>query len=101
MSQDDLMALMNAPAMTPAERKRMKRRAENVARGYAYHPGTGPAGETCKTCAHCVEFRRWKKCRKAKAIWTGSRRTDILVGSPACKYWEAPTPIAAPDGGST
>lgn len=58
-------------------------------RGYFYHPGTGPTEETCKTCKHIADFGRWKKCNLNRARWTGGRGTDILTGSPACKYWEA------------
>ena len=25
-----------------------------TANGYAAQPGTGPAGETCRSCTHCV-----------------------------------------------
>lgn len=59
-------------------------------RGYAFPPGTGPKGETCKTCEHKVIMGggRYSKCVKAKAKWTHSRRTDILASSPACRYWE-------------
>lgn len=31
-------------------------------RGYFYHPGTGPQGETCGTCKHITDGRRWHKC---------------------------------------
>lgn len=58
-------------------------------RGYAYHPGTGPEGERCGTCKHAARFGRYLKCEMAKSIWSHTRRTDILAGSPACKYWEA------------
>ncbi len=58
-------------------------------RGYAYHPGTGPAGQTCGGCKLAVRFRRFLKCEKSRAVWTHTRRTDILAGAAACKYWEA------------
>lgn len=57
-------------------------------RGYYYHPGTGPAGETCGSCKH-REGRRYPKCGLNRARWTHSRSTDILTRAPACKYWEA------------
>lgn len=63
-------------------------------RGYAHFPGTGPDGETCGSCAHIVPFRtmrRWYKCGKARSKWTGGKGSDVLVRSPACKYWEKPT----------
>lgn len=57
-------------------------------RGYFYHPGTGPEGETCGTCKHIVGFRRWNKCNLNRARWTGGRGSDILVRAAACRYWE-------------
>ena len=87
----DLLAMMNAPPLTPAERRRAQRRSASAPQGYAWKPGTGPEGETCKTCAHCTRLimsKPFHKCGKARSHWTGSRRTDILVGSPACKFWE-------------
>lgn len=57
-------------------------------RGYAYFPGTGPKGETCRTCQHCISFRRWNKCDKSRLKWTGGRASDILARAPACKFWE-------------
>lgn len=62
--------------------------------GYFAPPGTGPAGETCKTCAHIVArgnvAGRYLKCLRARGKWTGGRKSDILAGSPACSGWEPP-----------
>lgn len=62
--------------------------------GYAYVPGTGPAGETCKTCAHLAHVRSGKKvflkCLLRKHGWTCGPGTDILAKSPACKFWKQP-----------
>lgn len=77
--------------MTPAERKKLTRRGKEVARGYGFPPGTGPEGETCKTCANSVANRMAKtywKCRLIEYRWTGGRATDILINSPACRGWE-------------
>jgi len=66
--------------------------------GYAHPPGTGPAGETCKTCANYVRVqhgkRRWPKCLLLKYVWTCGPGTDIRAKSPACALWkkvEGPT----------
>ncbi len=60
--------------------------------GYAAKPGTGPEGETCKTCQHCSNQgtynRSFYKCNLMKAGWTHSVKTDIKLKSPACAKWE-------------
>lgn len=69
--------------------------------GYARPPGTGPAGETCGTCEHHVIKRMAKnyhKCALAKAKWTGGRKSDILVRSPACSAWIAEASVSANEG---
>lgn len=49
-------------------------------KGYADHPGTGPKGETCGSCAHhCV-----------KSMGKGS---DILVRAAACSKWEGESDV--------
>jgi hypothetical protein len=60
-------------------------------RGYADRPGTGPAGETCKSCCHSYHGGTgrggYPKCELTRACHTSSRRTDILMGAPACSKW--------------
>lgn len=60
--------------------------------GYAARPGSGPEGETCKTCQH-LTYRRFTKshpkCGLNQANWTNGRGSDVLVRSPACQLWEA------------
>ena len=58
--------------------------------GYAEHPGTGPDGETCKSCRHlaCRELaKRYYKCDLMRHAWTSGRGTDVLLRSPACSRW--------------
>lgn len=82
----------DGPAMTLAERRKQQRRLRGeVPRGYYAPPGTGPAGETCKTCRHAVCNRLSKnywKCDLFPGVWTGSYGTDIRLKSPACRGWE-------------
>lgn len=62
-------------------------------RGYAGKPGTGPAGETCGSCKFRTEVRHaraYPKCELNRAKWTGGKRSDILVRSPACEKWMKP-----------
>lgn len=60
-------------------------------KGYARTPGTGPAGETCRSCRNFTRVdggaREFLKCGLTAAKWTRGRRTDILAGSPACALW--------------
>lgn len=66
--------------------------------GYAGTPGTGPAGETCKTCAqlraHVRTYgsrtRRWYKCARVKVTYSAD--TDIRLDAPACHAWAAASP---------
>lgn len=58
---------------------------------YADFPGTGPAGETCKSCKHIYRKHMGKtylECALTRAWWTGGGGTDIKAGSPACSKWE-------------
>lgn len=83
----------DGPALSDVERKRLLRRAsENNKRGHAWKPGTGPAGETCKTCAHYVRkqwgVKAYLKCGLNASHWTSGPRTDIRARDPACAKWE-------------
>ena len=75
------------PARLPAKKPKTPK-----AKGYAWRPGTGPKDETCGSCKHC--FRKtytskpYHKCLLMRDQWGSTRRTDILVRSPACKFWE-------------
>lgn len=69
-------------------------------RGHAARPGTGPAGETCGSCAHCVfrsikgsnKARNFYKCELMAPHWTYGRDSDVLKTSPACSRWTPGTP---------
>lgn len=53
--------------------------------------GSGPAGETCKTCAHLVGVQFAKtywKCGLMKRFWTGGSGTDVKRAWAACEKWE-------------
>ena len=63
-------------------------------KGYAAIPGTGPTGETCKTCEHhthgnCDTAKGgFQKCALMRSFWTRGPGTDIKASSPACKHWQ-------------
>jgi hypothetical protein len=64
-------------------------RKKTQQRGYAWAPGTGAVGETCGTCVFASRRPRWAKCGHEKAPkHTSGKGTDILLRSPACKYWK-------------
>lgn len=70
-----------------------RKRHKTLPKGYAAPPGTGPAGETCKTCRHYARVKHakvYRKCALVRAKWTNGPGTDILAKSPACKEWEKP-----------
>lgn len=59
---------------------------------YAALPGSGPAGETCGSCANLCRKRMgntYLKCGLARAWWTGGPGTDVKARSAACSKWEA------------
>lgn len=71
--------------------KRQRRSRDPKPKGYAALPGTGPQGETCKTCRHLYRrqyAKTYLKCYLMRAHWTGGRGSDIKAGSPACRHWE-------------
>lgn len=80
----------DGPAMRPAERRRLfPRSRQTKASGYFDEPGTGPEGETCKTCKHLLRHGRariYHKCDRTN--WTFGPATDIRTRSPACRGWE-------------
>jgi hypothetical protein len=88
---DMLFDVPAVPVLSDTERKRMRRRAAERPRGHYALPGTGPEGETCRTCAHytLIHFAKaYRKCGRVRALWTGGPRTDIRAGDPACRGWE-------------
>lgn len=89
MATSDLFSLDRA--LTPAERKRL--RAGTTPKGYAALPGSGPAGETCGSCAHVVRrqmARTYLKCGLMRRGWTRGAASDVRAKAPACSRWAAP-----------
>lgn len=76
------------PATTPAGKPKRK---DPKPSGHAWTPGTGPDGETCKTCRHYT-LRHfggvYRKCGLMRAQWTRGCATDIRAGDLACLKWE-------------
>lgn len=66
--------------------------------GYAATPGSGPADQTCGTCANCrqrtVHGKHFYKCVLMVAAWSRDRITDIVLKSPACSRHQPGTPHA-------
>lgn len=82
-------------AMTPKEREQFMNKLQppkSKKKGYAAIPGTGPEGETCRSCKHSVikggTAKNYYKCALMRNLWTGGQGTDILLRSPACRRWE-------------
>ena len=61
-------------------------------KGNAAPIGSGPTGETCRTCRHAYSVgysKNYWKCSLVKA--TGGPGTDIRLKWAACSRWEAKT----------
>jgi len=61
---------------------------QKVPKGYRAPPGSGPEGETCRTCAYIKvnqQSRRYYKC--GLVPMTHGPATDIRLKSPACSFW--------------
>ena len=60
--------------------------------GYYTHPGSGPAGETCKTCKHYCRVaggrKAYPKCERMRHHWSHGPGSDIKAKAPACSGWE-------------
>jgi hypothetical protein len=68
-----------------------KHRPDAPKRGHAAAPGTGPAGETCKSCQHYTRIywdKVYRKCDLARARWTHGAGSDIRAKDRACALWE-------------
>lgn len=66
-----------------------KGKRDESARGNAAPIGSGPAGETCKSCIHArstMFAKRYWKCDLVKA--TRSPKTDIRLKWAACSRFE-------------
>ena len=92
---EDLQALIDGPFLGLADRRQSRRRDGRFSplpMGHAAPIGTGPEGESCKTCQHLhrVELSRaYLKCELMRASWTGGGKTDVRAGDAACRRWEA------------
>lgn len=85
--QRDLMVLP-ASALAAAD---LAKRRRSTSRSHPDLPGTGPTGETCKSCANLARLQYAKvylKCELMRAYWTGGPGTDVRAGDPACRRWE-------------
>ena len=83
--------------LTPSERKAMMAKAARslsnkkaLLRSHAAMPGTGPDGQTCRSCAHLSRVEHAKtylKCGLMSEQWTGGPGTDVRARDPACENW--------------
>lgn len=92
MSQGDFLQRLADAPMSESRAFKVKRSKakRGQAKGWAAPPGSGPAGETCKSCANkrandMQSGRRFWKC--ALVRWTGGPGTDIRLAWPACSRW--------------
>lgn len=78
--------------VTVDEARRLMKNGAGQKRGYAAPPGTGPQGETCRSCLNYRSVnggsKSFPKCWLIRAMWTSGYGTDILAKAPACRKWE-------------
>ncbi len=62
-------------------------------RGHAAQPGTGPAGETCRTCLHYWSIEHGtttvRKCHLMRDHWHCGSAAEIRAKDAAYRLWEA------------
>lgn len=84
-------------------------KGKEIPKGYAATPGSGPQGETCRSCKHYVSLKyhdkSYPKCLlRGKTVrhlavgrlhvsWSHCYASDIRAKSPACKFWTMPNVI--------
>ena len=60
-------------------------------RGYADFPGSGPAGETCGSCAHHVTFHKrgqdHHRCFWMERLWGRNDAADIDPDARSWRHW--------------
>ena len=53
--------------------------------------GSGPDGETCRTCKNAVRLdyhdKAYWKCGLMRSVWTHGAASDIKLKWPACGDW--------------
>jgi hypothetical protein len=60
--------------------------------GHAGKPGSGPKGETCKTCKHLTRLtysKTYLKCALVRKQWTSGTGSDVRAKDAACWKWDA------------
>jgi len=89
------MSAIIDPAWLAAHPDALTRSKTDGLKGYAARPGTGPVGETCRSCTHYTHQRNSKgrgaaypKCGLMRALWSHGPGTDIRAKSLACEKWE-------------
>ena len=83
MNQQDLFDAGERIPAEPVSRKKLPCTPAPI--------GSGPVGETCKTCKHCGYRQlanRYYKCDLMSKQWTGGAGTDIKLRWAACEKWE-------------
>lgn len=68
-----------------------KKRTTPIPNGYAWTPGSGPDEKRCWDCVYAFKVcaaGTYHKCKLTKDKHTRGRATDILLRSPACKFFK-------------
>jgi len=68
------------------------KRKTPMPKGHAGPVGSGPKGETCKTCRHLTRVKHAKtylNCGLLRKQWTSGPGSDVRAKDAACWKWEA------------
>lgn len=88
-TREQLQALMDGPLINASAKPGGRAKRANA---HPFPVGTGPDGETCKTCANLRQRRfyprTYYKCRYTES---GGKSTDIRLRDKACRGWEKKT----------
>lgn len=79
--------------MTEGAMPGLRSRTRAKKTGHAAPIGSGPSGETCKSCRYYVRVRYagiFRKCSLMREHWTHGPGSDIRAKDPACRHWQAP-----------
>jgi hypothetical protein len=93
---------MSAQSLMFGELVMRHQQRKPVITGHAAPPGTGPNGETCRTCLHLEGPAGYTKaCGLMRGYWEQrtQKQNDVRLKDAACAKWESASPASAREMG--